>query len=829
VGTSPGLAWDQYRQDWVAGAPVPPALRGAFAEEPLWVDLSDVRLGRHRPRIPTDRVADVVAPIRGVPKDTLIGEHLRQHRRTMRLARGAVAVLATLTALALVASFIAVGQRNSARTQARIATSRELAALASSNLTTHLDVAQLLAVAAYRMDHNTQTEAAVWQAVAASPHLVRFLQAGDTVTALAGSADGNVVAAGTASGHIVLFDVGTGHRSDVAASHSQIADVAVSADGRTVAATNDSAVLLWRVGASSVKRVGGVRSPSSVAVSPSGRFIASLGAAGTSAASVRIWDARSGNGLSAGVSAGFIRAAFPRESSPVLITGTGDWERLSPGDLHVTSGFNGLETPAGDFRFGSSSNGRYAGYVKFGGVVAWPTTSAAASDIGNNIVTGRTPDAPSSDLEISPDGTRGAAVESGTIYVTELATDSGTPRSGSADTVQLAGNGNTSMVHFLGDDNRLVSSSGSSVALWDLRQISRLSRPTGVQVPPVGSAGYPPTLVSTVSGRLLGVVGGTLGSAQVYRTGPRLTLASRPNNPSGEWAAPLSRGDQLLLTGHSANGSFAVADSGGQILRSWSGIGGQFWPLSVRMLPGGERFAAVDQTGAVRVYDLHSGAVRQIAAGTKFTVRPEQADISPDGSGAVISEWYGSVTRPFSSIRVVYVDLRTGASRLVGTTGADGVLFTRDGLIVQRAGGALEVWDVTGRKLLRTLPGAGGVAAPLAASPDGALLARLHGDGTVSVTDLVTGDVLVTFSLPAPTDSTTADPWDATAMIFTPDGKDLLTATSGGELNRWTIGGLSLVSAACATVGRDLTAAEWRQYVHTSPPADLSCGSGPAR
>ena len=824
VGTSPGLAWDQYRQDWAAAAPVPPALHGAFTEEPLWVDLSDLQLGGRGPQIPTDRIAAVAAPIRGVPKDMIIGEHLRQHRRAMRLARGAVAVLATLTALAIVASFVAVAQRNSARTQARIATSRELAAVSISNLTTHLDVAQLLAVAAYRMDRNAQTEAAVWQATAASPHLVRFLQAGDTVTALAASATGNVVVAGTASGHIALFDLSTGRRKEVAAGHGGITNVAVSADGGTVAAINGSAAFLWHTGASRATRITGMPSPFSVAVSPSGRFVAALNpvlsATNAFAASVVIRDMRSGENISARAD-GFIKVAFPSESSLALISGTGDWERLSPVDLHATSEFTALETPAGDFQFGLSPNGRYAGYVKFGGVVAWPTTSSAASNIGMSTVFGSAPDAPSSDLEISPDGMRAATVESGTIFVTEL---SSTSRATENSSTQLTGAGNTSLVRFLGNNNRLVSASGSSVVLWDLGQVSRLSQPTGVQIPFAGNVGLPPSLLSPADGRLLAVVGGSYTGARVYRTGSRLTLASRL---FGAWAAPLSRGDQLLFAGSGPDGRLEVADSGGQVLRSWPGM--QFSPVSVRMLPGGERFAAIDGTGAVRVYDLASGAVRQVAAATKFTVRPEQADISPDSSGAVISEWGESPANSFGSIKVVYVDLQTGKSHTVGTGGANGVLFTQDGLILQKATGALQIWNTTGRKLLRTLPGAGGTAAPLAASPDGALVARLHGDGTMSVTDLATGDVLATVSLPAPANSSAADPWDATAMMFTPDGHDLLTATSGGELISWTMDGSSLVRTACASVGRDLTADEWRQYVHTDPPSDLSCGSEPLR
>src|SRR5271157_3902490 len=96
VGTDPGLAWDDQERDWASDAPVPPAVRGAFNAEPLWVDLSDTQIYSPRPVIPADRVATVAAPIRGMPKDMIIGEHLRQHRRAMRLAGGAVTVLAAL-------------------------------------------------------------------------------------------------------------------------------------------------------------------------------------------------------------------------------------------------------------------------------------------------------------------------------------------------------------------------------------------------------------------------------------------------------------------------------------------------------------------------------------------------------------------------------------------------------------------------------------------------------------------------------------------------------------------------------------------------------------
>ena len=47
-------------------------------------------------------------------KGELIGEHLRQRRRTMQLAGGVIAMLAILTALAITAGIIAYGQKNAA-------------------------------------------------------------------------------------------------------------------------------------------------------------------------------------------------------------------------------------------------------------------------------------------------------------------------------------------------------------------------------------------------------------------------------------------------------------------------------------------------------------------------------------------------------------------------------------------------------------------------------------------------------------------------------------------------------------------------------------------
>ena len=146
---------------------VPESLLAAFAEEPRFIDLRWARTGEHlSPSDPRfrDAVADLAAPIHDRPKDDLVGEDVRQHRRAVRLARAGVATLVVLLVAAAAAAVLAVSQRNEARTQrteaelqrdraeeeARIATSRQLAAQATAVRDEQYDLALLLAVEAYR-------------------------------------------------------------------------------------------------------------------------------------------------------------------------------------------------------------------------------------------------------------------------------------------------------------------------------------------------------------------------------------------------------------------------------------------------------------------------------------------------------------------------------------------------------------------------------------------------------------------------------------------------------------------------------------------------------
>ncbi len=137
------IVWDEGANDfdWARSVSVPPVLAGCFADEPRHVDMRwarseeqlDLTNGRFR-----DQIAELSAPVHGVRKDDIAGEHVRQHRRTMRTIWAAAITLAVLSAASVVGAVFAVksaaqarrsearavAQQHRADSQAQLATAR---------------------------------------------------------------------------------------------------------------------------------------------------------------------------------------------------------------------------------------------------------------------------------------------------------------------------------------------------------------------------------------------------------------------------------------------------------------------------------------------------------------------------------------------------------------------------------------------------------------------------------------------------------------------------------------------------------------------------------
>ncbi len=119
------LAWDNASGDflWRDGTPLPPALKGRFAVEPKWVDLRAYRDGAN-PRNARfiEAGADLAAAIRGMPKEDLLSQEVRQQRRAVNLALSAAASLLVLAGLAGWQWTVATEQRDRAERTLEAAT-----------------------------------------------------------------------------------------------------------------------------------------------------------------------------------------------------------------------------------------------------------------------------------------------------------------------------------------------------------------------------------------------------------------------------------------------------------------------------------------------------------------------------------------------------------------------------------------------------------------------------------------------------------------------------------------------------------------------------------
>jgi WD40 repeat protein len=106
VLTGGSIKWDADARDfdWSVTDALPRSVSGAFEGEPLFIDFRASKkenLSTQHPEF-LDRLATLAATLRGMEKDEIAGEHVRQHRNTRRTALAAIGALCTLTVAATI-------------------------------------------------------------------------------------------------------------------------------------------------------------------------------------------------------------------------------------------------------------------------------------------------------------------------------------------------------------------------------------------------------------------------------------------------------------------------------------------------------------------------------------------------------------------------------------------------------------------------------------------------------------------------------------------------------------------------------------------------------
>jgi WD40 repeat protein len=136
------------------------------------------------------------------------------------------------------------------------------------------------------------------------------------------------------------------------------------------------------------------------------------------------------------------------------------------------------------------------------------------------------------------------------------------------------------------------------------------------------------------------------------------------------------------------------------------------------------------------------------------------------------------------------------------------------------------VRSADGQQLIRSFAGDLNATAGPAANGTG-LAVEVNSNGTALVFDIASGQEIGSITLPAGPRNV------STSVAFTPDGRNLISATEGaggssgtGYVTDWNFSPSRWSTIACTSAGHTLTSAEWQEYVGTGGPgmpSQLAC------
>jgi WD40 repeat protein len=633
-----------------------------------------------------------------------------------------------------------------ARRNEQLAVSRQLAASATGQFQTNLELGLLLAVKAMEVIYTTQAEDALRQALVL-PWLATLRGHADWVNSVAYSPDGQWIVSTSNDRTVRVWNAKTGEQELVLSGHTASANSAsFSPDGQRIAsAGDDRTVRLWDVGTGTeIGLLEGHTGPVySVVFGPDGKTVLS----GSEDKTARLWDAetRDERVLFVGHTSGVNSVAFSPDGKMIVTAGqdrtarlwyaeTGEQKTILNGhaDFVTSASYSPVAqqvvTTSGDgtTRLWNANTGEpihvfrgFAGYV-------W---SAAFSPDGRWIATAEQDnvthiwDIESRNQKLALHGhtasVRSVAYSPGGRQVVTSSRD-GTIQLWNAEGEQqellLMLDSPIEDVEYSPDGLKaLTASRDGRVQIWDVSSKERLMALQASELP-VLSASYSPDgrqIVTAGEDRVARIWDAASGQELFALTGHTDVIHSVTYSPNGQWIVTAGREHEPRLwdtrTGQEE-----------MVLEGHQGLVG-----SASFSPDSKNIVTVGGDKIGYVWDISTGLIINTLFGHNDYI--QAVAYSPDGDWIVTAS--GDTT-------VCVWNAHTGEQEMVlkgQTATASSVAYSPDGrlIVVGTDNGKVRIWDAVNGQLRIVLDGHTDYISGVSFRPDGKRILTGSGDRTV--------------------------------------------------------------------------------------------------